>query len=233
MPQSTSAVTIDRALDDFLAAQRLRLSDKTYRRYADVVALLRDALNHYAHQGLSDAEQRRWQKAYDAGEEGAFCALFGPEKIAEELGSFLGWFMVRKVIAGEDLLRTAGTVTKKLARWLEEQGYVDAEAAADALERGGEASRDLPAASRLTDALSELCLRAPDVDVDDVADENWVEDSLPITRVEPGRLWVGEVGPIELPKRATEGARVGWEVWVVAARVGGRWHLLENGFVYP
>jgi len=41
------------------------------------------------------------------------------------------------------------------------------------------------------------------------------------------------VGPIELPKRATDGARVVWEVWVVAARVGGRWHLLENGVVYP
>jgi hypothetical protein len=143
-----------------------------------VVALLRDSLNQYGYQALSDAEKRRWQEAYDAGQEDAYSALFGPDKIAAQIGSFLGWFMVRKVMAGEDFLRAAGTVTKKLARWLE-------------------------------------------------------EDSLAITRVEPGRLWLGEVGPLELPKRATDAARVGWEVWVVAARVGGRWHLLENGFVYP
>jgi hypothetical protein len=39
----------------------------------------------------------------------------------------LGYFMVRKVIAGPSLLRTAGTVTKKLAAWLAAQGYADAE----------------------------------------------------------------------------------------------------------
>lgn len=233
MPQTTSAVTIDQALDAFLATQRARLSETTYRRYADVVELLRDSLNNHGYQALSQPEHRLWQEAYDAGEEGAFCALFGPDKIAAELGSFLGWFMVRKVMAGEDLLRAAGTVTKKLARWLEEQGYVDAEAAADAVERGGEAARDLPAASRLTDALSGLCSGAPDIDVDALAEEDWVEDSLQITRVEPGRLWLGEVGPLGLPRRATDGVRVGWEVWVIAARVGGRWRLLENGYVYP
>jgi hypothetical protein len=233
MPHVTSTVTIDRVLDDFLAAQRARLSDTTYRRYAEVVGLLRDSLNHYGYQALSGPQQRQWQNAYDAGREDAFCTLFGPEKIVPELGGFLGWFMVRKVMAGEDLLRAAGTVTKKLALWLEAQGHVDGEAAADAVERGGGAARDLPAASRLTDALTELSWGAPGVDVDALGDEDWVEDSLQITRVEPGRLWLGQVGPLTLPKRATNGAQVGWEVWVVAARVGGRWHLLENGFVYP
>lgn len=228
-----SDVTIDRVLDDFLAAQRARLAPSTYRRYADIVALLRDSLDGYGHEALADDERRRLDQARDRGEEGAFCRLFGPEKITEGLGSFLGWFMVRKVMAGDDLLRAAGTVTKKLARWLEAQGYVDAEAAADAIERGGDAARELPAASRLTDALTELSWRAPKLDPDAVAEEDWVEDSLAITQVEPGRLWLGERGPLELPKRATDGAQVGWEVWAVMARRGGRWQLLENGIVYP
>ena len=43
----------------------------------------------------------------------------------ENLGEFLGYFMVRKVVAGQELLRAAGTVTKKLARWLHDQGFID------------------------------------------------------------------------------------------------------------
>jgi hypothetical protein len=136
-------------------------------------------------------------------------------------------------MAGDDLLRGAGTVTKKLARWLESEGYADVEAAADAIERGGDAARELPAASRLTDALTELSWRAPQLDPEAVAEEDWIEDSLPVTRVGPGRVWLGERGPLELPERATAGARVGWEVWAVMACRGGRWQLLENGVVYP
>jgi hypothetical protein len=99
---------------------------------------------------------------------------------------------------------------------------VDGQAAADAEERGGEAAPDLPAASRLTDALGEFCWGAPSIDIDALPDDDLIEDSLQITRVQPGRIWLGEVGPLALPKRATNGVQVGWEVWVVAARVGGR-----------
>ena len=44
--------TIDQALDAFLGEQRLRLSDRTYRNYADVIGLLRDSLNMYAYSSL-------------------------------------------------------------------------------------------------------------------------------------------------------------------------------------
>ncbi len=233
LPADCDQPTIDQALDDFLEAQRVRLAATTYRRYSDVVSLLRDALNNYSYQALSDAERKRWEAAFEAGDEAAFCKLFGPEKIVAELGGFLDWFMVRKVIASDDLLRAAGTVIKKLVRWLHAQGHVNEQDASDAVERGNGAARDLPAASRLTDALSDLCAAAPAIDVDDVADEDWVEDTLPITRIEAGKLWLGERGPLKLPRRATDNARIGWEVWVVIAHHRGRWHLLENGFVYP
>lgn len=45
MAISTNHVTIDEALDRFLADQRERLSDKTLRRYQDVVQLLRHSLD--------------------------------------------------------------------------------------------------------------------------------------------------------------------------------------------
>jgi hypothetical protein len=65
--------------------------------------------------------------------------------------------MVRKVIAGQELLRASGTVCGKLVRWLEAQGYIDADAAQDAGEHAREAARDLPAAERLGMLLHDVC----------------------------------------------------------------------------
>ena len=118
-------VTIDQALDAFLGDQRARLSDRTYRNYEDVIRLLRDSLNRYAYSSLDARDSKRWQKAFDAGDEDAFCKLFGPDEIPPHLGEFLGYFMVRKVSAGQELLKAAGTVTGKLARWLEQQAYIE------------------------------------------------------------------------------------------------------------
>jgi len=90
MVTSTNHVTIDEALDRFLADQRERTSDKTFRRYQDVVQLLRHSLDGYAYSWLDENERQRWEKELEANEEGAFCRLFGPEKIPEHLGAFLG-----------------------------------------------------------------------------------------------------------------------------------------------
>jgi len=110
-------VTIDQALEAFVEDQRQRLSARTMRGYDDVVELLRHSLNGYGPNALGQAEHRRWEKAFDSGDEEAFCHLFGPERIVGHLSEFLGYFMVRKVIAGQELLRSAGTVTKRLAEW--------------------------------------------------------------------------------------------------------------------
>jgi len=227
-------VTIDQALDAFLRDQRARLSDRTYRNYEDVIRLLRDSLNFYAYSSLDARDAKRWQKAFDAGDEEAFCKLFGPDEIPPHLGEFLGYFMVRKVSAGQELLKAAGTVTGKLARWLEQQAYIESDAAEVAVDRARDSARELPAADRLTDVLVEVAMKAPDIDVDDVGEEDWVEDQLMIDQVEPGKIWFeGGIGPFQVPKRASELAQPGWMVFIVAARRNGRWHLLEVGSVYP
>src|SRR2546421_1463253 len=108
-------MTIDDALQRFLDKQRKRLSPRTMANYAYVIELLRDCLNGYAYQSLSGFEKKRWEKAFNNGDEEAFCKLFGPDKIVENYGEFLGYFMIRKVMAGPELLKASGTVTKKLA----------------------------------------------------------------------------------------------------------------------
>lgn len=226
--------SIDTVLAEFLAEQRQRLAVSTYRRYGRIVELLRMCLNNYCYQSLTGAEAERWRSAYDAGDEEAFTRLCGPQQIVENYGEFLGYFMIRKVAASQEELRAAATVTKRLARWLARHGYVDEDAADAAHGRATEAGRDLPRADKLGEYLYRLARQTHlPVDPDDFADENWVEDYLSITRVEDGRLWFGEVGPVAVSKQASDLAEVGWDVYVVLARVGGNWRLVETGMVYP
>ncbi len=152
----------------------------------------------------------------------------------DHLGEFLDYFMVSKVMAGQELLKASGTVCGKLARWLAERGYIDEESAEDASEQAREAARDLPMADRLGSMLHDVAAAAPEIDVDAVPEEDWIEDHLEISDVEPGRIWFErDVGPIDVPREASDLARPGWTVLVTAARVAGSWHLLEVGFVHP
>ncbi|HMC43568.1 MAG TPA: hypothetical protein VKI20_11210, partial [Acidimicrobiales bacterium] len=230
---ATPAVpSIDELLSAFLADQRVRLSDRTYSNYAHVIELLRSCLANYGHQHLSPADQARFHEAYETDEE-AFLHLFGSDELVAGIPEFLGYFMVRKVMAGTELLKAAGTVTKKLANWLGQQGHLDAGAVADTAERGVEAARDLPRAERLSELLYDLAGKAS-ADVDALDDDDYVEDYLFIERVEPGSIWFeGGIGPLKVSKAASDLAKPGWSVNVVLARVRGAWQLVEVGNVYP
>ena len=224
--------TIDEVLAGFLADQRERLAPRTYGRYADVVSLLRSSLNNYGHQMLNSAQQARFEAAYESNEE-AFVHLFGPDELVASLPEFLGYFMVRKVMAGEDLLRAAGTVTKRLAKWLEERGYLDNAVAAEVTDLGAEAARDLPRAERLTSILFDHA-EASNVGLNGLADDDVIEDYLTIERVEPRALWFeGGIGPVKVPKAASDIAQPGWSASVVLARVRSAWKLVEIGNIYP
>ena len=234
---------IRRVIEEFLEEQRARLAPRTLARYEAVLDLLRSHLDGYAHERLSAPEAGRFERSYKAeGEEHReFCDLFGPEKIVESLNSFLGYFMIRKVIAGEDFLRAASTVTKKLSTWLAEKGYVSQEAAGDAKETSAAAARDLPRAERAARILREAA-DGLGVDVARLAEKNYLEfDHFTIARVEPGRLWldvredrkVRERGPIPAPEPATRWLRPGWTISCSLGRIRKSWRLLEVANVYP
>ena len=106
LPQPASH-TIEQVFDEFLGDQRRRLRPRTLSKYEDVLGLLRDHLNGYAYQSLSTAEAALFDRYYNApGDKHLeFCQLFGPDKIVANLGGFLGYFMIRKVVAGQDLKR--------------------------------------------------------------------------------------------------------------------------------
>ena len=231
---ATAVPSIDEVLAGFLAAQRERLAASTYARYEDIVDLLCHCLNGYGYTSLTGAEAQAWQEAFDAGDDEAFTRVCGPERIVENYGEFLGYFMVRKVAASKQTLKDAGTVTKRLARWLAEQGYVDTDDAEFARDRAADAGRELPRADELGHQLFLQAERTRlSVHRNDILDEDWVESHLPVTRVEDGRLWFGDIGPVEVPTAASDVAEVGWRVTVVLARLDGDWRLVQVGAVYP
>ncbi len=174
--------TIAEVLAQFLADQRGRLAPATFSKYEDVVRLLEHSLNGYAYNSLSKAEEEFFDRLYEANgaEHREFCEVFGPEHILPNLGEFLDYFMIRKVIAGKETLRAAGTVTKKLAKWLAAKGHATAEDAEVAAERGADAARELPEAEDLASLLDDFAGDQEGKDEGDV-----IEGHFTILRVDP------------------------------------------------
>ncbi|MBC8446459.1 MAG: hypothetical protein H8D78_01795 [Chloroflexi bacterium] len=233
-PQGIAQPTISEVLQQFLDDQSRRLEPRTFARYEDVIGLLQHSINGYAYNRLRAEESALFDALYGQGLQ--FCDVFGPEKILDNIGEFLDYFMVRKVIAGQELLRAAGTVTKKLARWLQEKGYAAAEEAEMAVELGGEAARSLPRAEELANLLYDFAHSQPSEEL-----LERVDDRFTIERVESGKLWLsgwlsprrGTIGPIAVPREITDLAEEGWAVTLWLGRTPRGWKILDVGNVYP
>ena len=163
------------------------------------------------------------------------CEIFGAEQILPNLGEFLGYFMVRKVIAGTDLMRAAGTATKALAKWLGEKSYVGAAEADEGAARGTTAARNLPQARALARRLMEFAERQA---AGNDGEEEAEEDQFLITGVESGRIWLErmdghQLGSLALPPALARQCKVGWSISGVVVQVRGKWKLLEVWNVYP
>jgi len=225
--------TINEVFAEFLEVERRRLGDVTFRKYENVIDLLALCLDGYAFCSLAAEEREKFERICGAERESdpVFTEVFGPEHILPNVGEFLGYFMVRKVSAGKDLLRTAGTVTKRLARWLAAREYASVEDAADAAERGATAARDLPAAEELARLLDECSEQA-------LVFAETVEDHFTFTHVEGGTVRVEdssgrEYGPICLPVPVAGACPVGWTFSGMIGRRGRYWFLGEVWNVYP
>ena len=228
--------TIAEVLAHFLAEQKPRITPKTFSKYEYVIELLQHSLNGYAYASLDKASAALFDRLYNAkgADRREFCEIFGPEHILSNVGEFLDDFMVRKVIAGKEMLRAAGTVTKKLAKWLAEKGYVEAEDAEEAAQRGSDAARELPETKDLASVLYEFTENEERGE-----EEDDIEDHFTLTRVEPAKIWLRgmmderEVGPIAVPEEISRRCKVGWSISGVVGRVGKRWRLVESWNVYP
>lgn len=226
--------TIEAVLGEFLEEQRKRLKPSTMRKYEDIVSLFQSCLNNYAYQGLDKQEGALFDRLYNAkGEEHReFCQIFGPEKIAGNVGEFLDYFMVRKVMCGKELMRAAGTVIKKLGKWLEQKGYVESENAVEVVSRGATAAKELPATEELAWMLDDYADYAAS-DCDDV-----VEGHFTIKMVEPGKLHLSALSGddeiiVPVSRNISDACCMGWSISGAVGKKGKGWRILEVWNVYP
>jgi hypothetical protein len=233
LPQPAEKI-IETVLDEFLKEQRKRLKPSTMRKYEDIIDLFQSCLDGYAYQNLDKQEGALFDRLYNAqgDEHREFCQVFGPEKIPDSVHEFLNYFMVRKVMCGKELMQAAGTVTKKLGKWLNEKGYIQSESAEELVSSGATAAKELPAAEELTWMLADYADRTA-VDCDEV-----IEDYFTIDAVEHGKLRLSALSgdeEITVPVSwdISNACRVGWSVSGAVGRTGKDWHILEAWNVYP
>ena len=219
--------TIDQLFEEFLADQEARLSPKTFDKYEGIIHLYRSYLESYwpGHSG----------KDYEAitQAKGTYCGTFGAEDITSGFSEFLGYFMPRKVIAGNETMKAAGTVVKKLAKWLVEKGYTENDESVRELV--GTTARDLPASQKLLDDLDDwLSETGP------VKSGKEIEGHFLIQRVGPRQIWLeslisgeSEIGPIPVPAHVARACKVGWDVGGVVARTSKGWRLVEVWNIAP
>lgn len=222
----TTEKSIAQVFEEFLADQKTRISHKTFLKYQSIIGLYKSYLESYwpGHDGEYD-------KITKAG--GTYCSTFGPEDATAGYSEFLGYFMPRKVMCGKETMQAAGTVTKKLAKWLAEKGYV--EDTDEDQERAGEAAKDLPNATAVVDLL--------DAYVDETAPARQgkvIEDHFWIEKIEPGKLWLkpltmgdSVIGPIPVPARVTQLCKTMWDIGGVVAKTPHGWRFVAVWNVSP
>ena len=227
---------IDDLLTRFLADRRQGRPSREFRNYEAVIDFFKLHLNGYAYESLSPSERKRWEHAVNSGDEAAFCRLFGPDKIPGEVGAFVGYFMIRKVIGPKTVTAATGRIVGELLEWLVAQGSLKPEEVTQAGERAAAAAPDLPNAEKLASLLYELA-ELSTVDVQALSEDDYVEDDVTISRVEATALWFdsnrGEIGPLRVGTAISRIAKPGWSINLVMGRRRGSWHLVEVGNVYP
>ena len=226
MARAKPAKTISDIFQEFLADQKDRISHKTFSKYQNIISLYKSYLEGYwpGHDGES-------AKITKAG--GTYCDTFGAEDATSGYDEFLGYFMPRKVMCGKELMQAAGTVTKKLAKWLVEKGYI--EDTEDAQEQAGRAAKDLPKTQKVLELLEGyLEWNSPDQHVAEIEDHFWIE------KIEPGKLWLNPmtahpsvIGPVPVPEEVTQLCQPMWDIGGVVAKVGKGWRLVEVWNVSP
>lgn len=233
LPQQVEK-TIEAVLDEFLKEQQKRLKPSTMRKYEDIIDLFQSCLDGYGHQYLNKQEAALFDRLYNAegDEHREFCQVFGPEKIADSVHEFLNYFMIRKVMCGKELMQAAGTVIKKLGKWLKEKGYIQSEIAAEVVSFGATAAKELPATEELAWMLADYA-DSTAVDCDEV-----IEDHFTIEAVEPGKLRLSPfLGNDEIivpvSRDISNACRVGWSISGAMGKTGKGWCILEAWNVYP
>jgi hypothetical protein len=110
----TIEVVVKQFLKEAAIAKGVSKADKK-----GAIELFMDCMNGYGHQSLSKEENKLFDHHYDleGKEHREFCQVFGPDKIVENVGEFVGYFLIRKVMMpGDEMGLTASVVVQVALR---------------------------------------------------------------------------------------------------------------------
>jgi len=226
---STIKSVLQQYLDDCNASKKVGKATRE-----EAIDLFMDSLNGYAYQSLSKEETKIFEHYFELEDDGhkEFCQVFGADKILENIGEFVGYFLIRKVMASATFLGKAAKEIEQLCYWLEKNKFVNSEDAREGASRAATAARVLPRSEK---AAQLLCAAAQQYyDIAKVVEEGTMD----ITKVSSDSIWLcpiggKEVGPIFLPQQITKLLEVGWEINCALAKHRSKWLIVEVGNIYP
>jgi len=228
--------TIKQVFGEFLKEQRGRLKSGTVRGYEDAIRLFEGYMNGYAANYLDKKERAGLRKAEEEDKK-EFCELFGPDRIgSSDISEFLDYYMIKKVIGSKELMKTVGTVMRKLVKWMHDKGYMDEDEFEASELTVDELKDDLPAVAEMADRIFELIEDSPPEEK--VGEER--DSYFRITRIAPGKLWFEdymtggkEIGPVPVSGEISAGCKEGWVICLTLRRTRRGWRMLQVGNVYP
>ncbi|NQE54342.1 hypothetical protein C5S29_12180 [ANME-1 cluster archaeon GoMg3.2] len=227
--------TIKQVFDEFLEEQQVRLKPRTYGGYEDAIYLFEQCLNSYAYQYLDDKDSKLFDKLYNEKNK-EFCELFGPDKIgSSEIGEFLDYFMIRKVMGSEELMKTVGRVMRKFVKWMNEKGYMNEGEYDNSAEIVDELKDELPKVVELSSLIYEYIEDNPPEDFSES-----VDGYFRVIKIEPRKLWLedyiacgGTLGPVSVSTEISSMCKEGWVIYLELGKTSKGWQMLVSGTVYP
>lgn len=220
-------------MEDFLEEQEQRLKPRTYRGYEESIFLFEDCLNGYAYQSLDKEESKMYDKLRNEGKQ--FCEIFGANKILSEIRHFLDYFMIRKVMASKEFMKTVGRVMKKFVTWLHNKSYINEEDFKYYRKEIKDIKDELPAVEELSDLIYEYIQNNYPVGITET-----LEGYFEVSKIEPGKLWVDDymgseenIGPVIVSDKISSKCKNGWVICLVLGKTKKDWQMLNSGNVYP
>jgi len=227
--------TIKQVFKEFLEEQQVRLKPRTYGGYEDAIYLFEQCLNSYAYQYLDDKDSKLFDKLYNEKNK-EFCELFGPDKIgSSEIGEFLDYFMIRKVMGSEELMKTVGRVMRKFVKWMNEKGYMNEGEYDNSAEIVDELKDELPKVVELSSLIYEYIEDNPPEEFSES-----VDGYFRVIKIEPRKLWLddyigcgGTLGPVSVSTEISSMCKEGWVIYLELGKTSKGWQMLVSGSVYP
>ena len=149
--------------------------------------LFMNFLNGYAHRSLSSDEGILFDHYYNLEGKGhkEFCQVFGPDKILENIGEFVGYFLIRRVMMPGDQMAESARVVAELCKWLLAKNMVPAEDVRNAIEKAERAAQQLPRAEDANRIIWQLAQKCPQ-DTQEYVDFGYMT----VTRIENDSIWL-------------------------------------------